>query len=96
VSDYLDHIWILIHCTRRCSSEERSFIYGLVNRAGPYSKHEISKVRRLFEEQGSIEYAHERTLHYVGRAKDVLSSVPDCEARTLLLELSDYLAVRYC
>jgi geranylgeranyl pyrophosphate synthase len=82
--------FILVHCKRRCSSEERSFIQSLLNRAGPYSDDEVSRVRRLLEE-----YAHERALHYIRQAKDVLSSVPECRARTMLLELSDYLAVRY-
>ncbi len=86
---------ILIHCARRCSTEERGFIQSLLNRAGPYTEHETSRVRRLLEEYGSIEYARQKTLDYVGQAKDVLSSVPGCNAKTLLLELSDYLAVRY-
>jgi geranylgeranyl pyrophosphate synthase len=87
--------FILVHCKRRCSGEERSFIQSLLNRTGPYSEEEVSKVRRLLEEHGSIEYARERALHYIRQAKDVLSSVPECRARTMLLELSDYLAVRY-
>jgi geranylgeranyl pyrophosphate synthase len=86
---------ILIHCARRCSTEERNFILSLFNRAGPYTKDETSRVRRLLEEHGSIKYARQRTLHYVRQAKDVLSSVPECGARTLLLDLSDYLAARY-
>ena len=86
---------VLIHCARRCSSEERSFIHSLLNRAGPYSNQETSRVRGLLEEYGSIGYARQRTLHYIRQAKDVLSSVPECNARKLLFELSDYLAVRY-
>jgi geranylgeranyl pyrophosphate synthase len=87
--------FILIHCMRRCSAEERSFIRGLVNRAGPYTDGEISEVRRLLEENGSIDYAHGRTSHYVGQAKDVLSSFPESRATTMLHELADYLAERY-
>jgi len=87
--------FILVHCMRRCSAEERSFIRSLVNRAGPYRGDETTEVKRLLEEHGSIEYARERTSHYVRQAKDVLSSFPESRATTKLFELSDYLAERY-
>ena len=87
--------FILVHCMRRCSAEERSFIGGLVNRAGPYSESETSRVRRLLEEHGSIDYARERTSHYIMQAKDVLSYFPERRATTMLYELADYLAERY-
>jgi geranylgeranyl diphosphate synthase type I len=86
---------VLIHCASHCSSEERSFILSLLNRQGTYSDEEISKLRRLIEENGSLDYAREMMLRYTGRAKGALDTVPQCRARSLLLELADYLAVRY-
>jgi len=86
---------VLIHCLSHCSSEDRSFILSLLNRSGPYSNDETSKLRRLIEEHGSLDYAREMVLRYTRKAKDALDSVPECKARSLLLELTDYLATRY-
>jgi geranylgeranyl pyrophosphate synthase len=86
---------VLIHCASRCSSEDRSFISSLLNRSGPYNTDEISRLRALIEKHGSLEYAHEKVVGYTRKAKDVLASVPASRARSLLLELTDYLATRY-
>lgn len=86
---------VLIHCANHCSSDDRSFIFSLLNRSGSYSKGEISKLRGLIEKNGSLDYARERVLRYTGAAKDALGSVPESGARSLLLELTDYLATRY-
>jgi geranylgeranyl pyrophosphate synthase len=86
---------VLLHCVSRCSTDERMFIGKLVNREGPYSENEVSRVRALLKKYGSIDYARKRTSDYVAQAKGILSSVPDCEAKTTLVEMSDYLATRY-
>jgi geranylgeranyl diphosphate synthase type I len=86
---------ILIHCSSRCSSEDRRFIFSLMNRSGPYSNDEISKLKGLIEQHGSVDYARERVIRYTGKAKDALKSVPDGRAKSSLLELTDYLATRY-
>ncbi len=87
--------FVLVHCLRRCTEKERDFVQGLVNRVGPYDDGEVTRLRSLLEERGSIAYAHERAQHFVNESKEVLSEVPSCGARTSLMELSDYLAVRY-
>ena len=43
---------------------------------------------------GSADYAHERVLRYTRAAKDALGPVPESRARSLLLELTNYLATR--
>jgi geranylgeranyl pyrophosphate synthase len=86
---------VLIHCASHCSKEDRSFILSLLNRQGPYSDDETSKVRTLIEEQGSLGYAREMMSRYTSKAKDALAAVPQCRARSFLLELTDYLAARY-
>jgi geranylgeranyl pyrophosphate synthase len=55
----------------------------------------VSKLRRLIEESGSLDYAKGRVKSYTGRAREAIGSVPDCRARSRLLELTDYLASRY-
>ena len=86
---------VLIHCLSRCTADDRRFVFSLLNRSGPYSQEETSRLRRLIEEFGSLEYAREKVLHYTRAARDVLGSVPESGARSRLLELTDYLAVRY-
>jgi len=86
---------VLIHCASRCTAEDRSFILSLLNRSGPYRGDEVSRLRRLIEEHGSLEYARERVKRYTGKAKEVLRSVPESMAKSFLLELTDYLATRY-
>lgn len=86
---------VLIHCLKRCSREEREFISSLFNREGSYCGQEISRTRKVLERCGSVEYAQERALHYLRQAKEILSAIPECRARSLLLELSDYLAARH-
>jgi geranylgeranyl diphosphate synthase, type I len=86
---------VLIHCVNHCSSDDRSFVSSLLNRSGSYSNGEISRLRVLIKEHGSLDYARERVLRYTRAAKDALGLVPESRARSLLLELADYLATRY-
>jgi len=86
---------ILLHCINHCSGEDRRFILGLLNRSGPYAKQEVSRLKGLIGEKGSLDYAKERVLGYTSRAEDALGSVPDSKAKSRLLELTDYLAARY-
>ena len=86
---------VLIHCASHCSNDDRRFILSLLNRSGPYSRDEISRLRGLLEKHGSVDYARKRVLRYTRAAKDALGSVPESRAKSLLLELTDYLAVRY-
>lgn len=86
---------VLIHCASRCSVDDRKFIFSLLNRSGPYTKDEISRLRGLIEVHGSLDYARERVLRYTRKAKGVLDSVPESRVRSFLLELTDYLATRY-
>jgi geranylgeranyl diphosphate synthase type I len=86
---------ILLHCLNHCSGEDRRFILGLLNRVGPYGEQEVTRLKGLIEENGSLKYAKGRVLSYTDRARGVLRSVPDTRAKSRLLELTDYLASRY-
>jgi geranylgeranyl diphosphate synthase, type I len=86
---------VLIHTMSRCTRDDKKFIVGLLNRSGTYSEEEVSKLRRLIEENGSLEYSKERVLSYTNRARETLASVPEGTARSRLMELTDYLAARY-
>ncbi|HUK79611.1 MAG TPA: polyprenyl synthetase family protein [Nitrososphaerales archaeon] len=86
---------ILLHCLNHCSGDDRNFILGLLNRSGPYGAEEVTKLRSLIEENGSLEYAKRRVMVYSDRAREIVGLAPDTAARSRLLELTDYLASRY-
>jgi geranylgeranyl pyrophosphate synthase len=51
-------------------------------------------VYQFQEKRGSLDYAHERVLRYGRAAKDALGSVPECKAKSLILDLTDHPATR--
>ncbi|ARS88737.1 geranylfarnesyl diphosphate synthase [Natrarchaeobaculum aegyptiacum] len=55
---------------------------------------EIDDAVAALEESGSIEYANQKARDLVEQGKDRLEVLPDNEARTLLIELADYLIER--
>jgi geranylgeranyl diphosphate synthase type I len=86
---------VLIHCLSRCAIEDREFVLGLLGRSGAYTPEEVARLKRVVEEQGSLDYAHERVLKHTTAAKETLGSLPESSAKFRLLELTDYLASRY-
>jgi geranylgeranyl diphosphate synthase, type I len=86
---------VLMHCASRCSNEDRSFILGLFNRSGPYAKSEVARLKGLIQTTGSLEYARKKVFRYTNDAKAALESVPLSRAKSLLGDLTDYLASRY-
>lgn len=87
--------FVLMHCLARCSAADSDFVKGLMNRSGPYAQEEASRLRRLIEEKGSLEYARGKIAEHTANARDVLSTVPRGRAAERLEELTEYLAVRY-
>ncbi|MDE1852418.1 MAG: polyprenyl synthetase family protein [Thaumarchaeota archaeon] len=87
--------FVLMHCISRCSGEDRGFISGLVNRSGPYGKDEVSRLRRLIEATGSLDYARQKIAMHTTNARTALDSVPEREATSRLREMTEYLAARY-
>ena len=86
---------VLMHCASRCSDEDRSFILGLMNRTGPYAAKEVGRLRNLIETTGSLDYTRRKVIRYTDKAKEVLESVPAGRAKSLLGDLTEYLASRY-
>jgi geranylgeranyl pyrophosphate synthase len=84
-----------MHCMSRCSSDDKRFVSSLVNRSGPYDQHEVSRLRKLIEETGSLDYVREKIAWHTTNARNVLGSVPKGEARSRLQVLAEYLAARY-
>ncbi len=86
---------VFIHCAGRCSPEERAFIFGLLNRSGPYEPEEVSKLRALVEKHGSLDYAHREVVRHTRRAKEALDALPESRGKAFLTELAEYLSTRY-
>ena len=86
---------VLMRCASLCSDDDRRFVMGLFNRAGPYAKEEIDRLRGLIEDTGSLDYARKKVVAYTEEAKATLRDVPPSRAKSLLGDLSDYLASRY-
>jgi len=86
---------LLIHCLSRCSPADRKFVLSLLNRSGTYSPEEAGRLRRLFEKLGSLDYVHEKVMRHTTAARGVLGSVSEGQAKSRLIELTDYLAGRY-
>lgn len=86
---------VLMHCADRCSDEDRRFIFGLMNRAALYKTDEITRLRGLIEDTGSLSYAREKIARYSDEAKGALEAIPASRARSLLEGLVGYLASRY-
>ena len=86
---------VLMHCAGLCSDDDRRFIMGLFNRSGPYEKEEVARLRGLIEDTGALDYARSRVVAYTDAAKGALENGPASRAKSLLGELTDYLASRY-
>ena len=86
---------VLMHCAKRCSDEDRRFIFGLMNRTGTYAANEIARLRGLLEDTGSLVYARMKVIRYTDEARDALESVPPSRAKSFLGDLTEYLASRY-
>jgi geranylgeranyl pyrophosphate synthase len=86
---------VLIHCLNRCSEDEGKFLFSLLKRVGDYDQEEISKTRVILQKYGSGAYALSKSSYYLEQAKKILSQSRTNEAKTHLVELSDYLSQRY-
>jgi geranylgeranyl diphosphate synthase type I len=58
------------------------------------SAEEIEKAISLLEDQGSIDYARRKSLDLVEKGIDALEVLPDSSAKSLLLDLADYMISR--
>lgn len=86
---------VIIHCLSRCAPDDREFILSLLNRQGAYVQEEMSRLRGILVEHGSLDYAHDKVLRHTAAAKEILGTLPENRAKARLVELTDFLAARY-
>ncbi|MCX9013818.1 MAG: polyprenyl synthetase family protein [Candidatus Methanoperedens sp.] len=58
------------------------------------TKAEVSEAISTLKKSGSIDYAMDKAVGFVEKGKSALSVLPDSEAKSLLLELADYMIER--
>lgn len=85
---------VLIHAFKHCSESERDFLAGLLGNQRSYGEEEIERARALFVKHGSVSYSGRMASRYVEKAKMVLDSMRESDAKVKLLELSDFLSNR--
>ena len=61
---------------------------------GKASREEIERAVKKLEECGAIDYASKKAREFVEMGKSYLKALPDSEAKTLLMEIADYLITR--
>jgi geranylgeranyl diphosphate synthase, type I len=86
---------MLIHCMKRCTKQERTYLLSLLNRKdGAYDEIEIGRAREILKSYGSQDYAKARAAHYLARAHQTLDKIEPCDAKSHLAELSNFLSQR--
>lgn len=85
---------MVVHCSSRCSPEERKRLFQTLNR--PREKttsKDIQAVRELFIKYGSLEYAREKAGFLVEGAKELTRVMPEGLGK-ILGEFADYMVSR--
>jgi len=84
----------LIHALREAAPAERERALSALAREGGPSAREMAFVTGLVRRAGGIGYTASLARKYVTRGKRMAAALPDSEARTALLTLSDYIVSR--
>ncbi len=79
----------LIHVLNTCDKKDKKKILSTVKRHHKNDK-KVSEVIEFVRQNGGIEYAFDRMLHYKNKALDVLNQFEDSETRTALIDLVHY------
>lgn len=85
---------VLIHASEKSSETDKLFLSKVLGRRGEFDDSEISRLRNLLSEHGSVEYAQGVAATYAENARRLLETIDAGATKTKLLELSDYLASR--
>jgi octaprenyl-diphosphate synthase len=81
----------LIHLLGSVDDRQRTVIIGLAESSEPGAKSELAA---LLADNGSIEYSTGCVRQYVRQAIESLESLPDCEAKSALVDTAEFVAAR--
>ncbi|VVB59449.1 Short chain isoprenyl diphosphate synthase [uncultured archaeon] len=84
---------IAVHCLAHATGEEKILLNNIFGNRNA-SESDVKKVYTLFQELGSVEYAHQRALHYIDQGKNAISVLKSSDAKELLYQLIDYIIQR--
>ena len=84
---------IMIHALKNASSSQREMIMKVYGKS-EISVDELNAVVKVLEDLGSISYVRELANRHVALAKDSISILPESDAKSLLMELADFVISR--
>ena len=83
----------LLYALKSSSSPEVDGLIDIIKRKD-FSEANIERLIAFAKENGGIEYAEQQMKRFCGQAKEVLSFLPESDARESLLLLADYIVTR--
>jgi octaprenyl-diphosphate synthase len=81
----------VIHFLRSAPSEHRKLLRSLITSR---EADQLERIRNLILPSGSVEYARDRALSLVEKARHALTAVPDSEARRVLDTMAQFVVAR--
>jgi geranylgeranyl pyrophosphate synthase len=84
----------VIYALRDASTEERTELLGIYQKAGPLSRDDVRQATEVIERSGGFDHARRHALDYIARSKARLEVVPPGEARDALAALADQIVNR--
>jgi len=83
----------LIYALRKASRQDRKFMIRVVKRYH-HKRSKVEEVMAMVRNSGGIEYAEAQMQSYHQKARDLMSTFPDNEARQALYALAEYIVQR--
>lgn len=80
---------IAVHALQHATGEHKTILDTCFGKADA-TEEDIQQVYQVLTQTGSIEYAKQKALHYNQQAKQLLSILPESQAKQTLIELADY------
>jgi octaprenyl-diphosphate synthase len=83
----------LLYVLNNAKSTERKRILRLIKRKNKNSA-VVKELIKMVTERGGLEYAETKMIEFKDKAVNALMNFPECEARTSLIELMNYITTR--
>jgi len=84
---------MVVHCLAHASAQEKERLITILSTHSRDPK-DINEAIAYLKKHGSVEYARDRAISLVGKAKSLLKGLPDSEDKAALLSIADYIVNR--